>query len=338
MRRLFVVILLMLLGGVGLIALIENDPGYVLVSYGLWTLETSLWVGLVLQLLLFLLLYLALRVTLRLLSTRGLLADWLSMRAYSRQLARCQMQLDAGLYQDVVDTVVESGQLHDQELRLLARARAGQENWRELLKLLPRLRKHKVFGERELAAFEERASLGLLAAASREELKSVWEGISAEQRKRAALIESYARRLLESGEDLEAEKILTKAIKREWDGRLVAQYGRIPGRDPARRLKQAESWLKQHPEDASLMLCLGRLSLRNNLWGQARDYFETSHRMQPSAEACAELARLLFSLGERELSAQYYREGLLLRESNLPELPLPRKELESFASGGVGAR
>ena len=73
------------------------------------------------------------------------------------------------------------------------------------------------------------------------------------------------------------------------------------------------------------MLCLGRLALRNKLWGQARDYFESSHRLRPSAEACAELARLLFSLGERELSAQYYREGLLLRESNLPDLPLPAK-------------
>ena len=71
---------------------------------------------------------------------------------------------------------------------------------------------------------------------------------------------------------------------------------------------------------------MGRLSLRNNLWGKARDYFETSHRLQPSAETCAELARLLFSLGERELSAQFYREGLLLRETNLPELPLPHRD------------
>ena len=101
-----------------------------------------------------------------------------------------------------------------------------------------------------------------------------------------------------------------------------------------RRLKQAERWQKEHPNDPSLMLCLGRLSLLNNLWGQARDYFEASHRAHPSAEACAELARLLFSLGERELSAQYYREGLLLREANLPEMPQPRQDtLRSAASG-----
>jgi HemY protein len=325
-RVLFLVAVAMLLVGVGLIALIENDPGYVLVSYGNYTLETSFWVGLLLLLLLYLVLVLLLRLLRRFFAARGLFAAWMSRRAYSRMLARCQMQLDAGSFQQVIDTLEDLGRLHAQELRLLARARDGQANWDEVIKLMPRLRKQRVFGESELDAMEQRAYLGLLAEAAPAELKTVWAEFPAEQKKHSRLVEDYGRRLLESGDELEAEKVLTRAIKREWDGGLVAQYGRISGRDPARRLKQAESWLKQHPEDASLMLCLGRISLHNNLWGQARDFFETSHRLAPSAEACAELARLLFSLGERELSAQYYREGLLLRESNLPELPQPKPD------------
>lgn len=324
MRRLLLVVLAMLLGGVGVIALIETDPGYVLVSYGNYTLETSLWVGLVMLLVFYLLVSLLWRVFRRFLSTRGLVADWMSRRAYSRMLARCQMQLDARSFQQVIDTLEDLGRLHAQELRLLARAREGQGDWQELIKLMPQLRKQRVFGEPELDAFEQRAYLGLLSEA--DDLKEAWAGFPADQKKNPRIVEDYGRRLLESGDDLEAEKVLTRAIKREWDGGLVAQYGRISGRDPARRLKLAEGWLKQHPEDASLMLCLGRISLRNNLWGQARDYFESSHRLSPNAEACAELARLLFSLGERELSAQYYREGLLLRESNLPELPQPKPE------------
>ena len=216
----------------------------------------------------------------------------------------------------------------------MTRARDGLAEWGEVIDLLPKLRKQNVFGEKELARFASRAFLGRLAEADGASLKSTWASFPAEQKKHPELVEDYGRRLLESGDDLEAEKVLTRAIKREWNGRLVAQYGRISGRDPARRLKQAEGWLKQHPEDASLMLCLGRLSLHNNLWGQARDYFETSHRLEPSAEACAELARLLFSLGERELSAQFYREGLLLRESNLPDLPQPKRD--TLQSAGIG--
>jgi HemY protein len=327
MRRFFLVALLMLLGGVGLVALIEREPGYVLLAYGNHTLETSVWIGLMLLVLFYLALHLLMRLVHRLFATRDLFSAWMSRRAYSRMLARCQMQLDAGQFQRVIDALGESGSgLEGQELRLMARARVGLGQWQEVLRLLPRLRRNKVFGDKELSGFEERAYLGLLADSGAGEIKSTWSGFPAEQRKNPRLLEDYGRRLLEQGDDLEAEKVLTKAIKREWNGRLVAQYGRIQGRDPMRRLKQAERWQKQHPEDPSLMLCLGRLSLLNNLWGQARDYFEASHRMQPSAEACAELARLLFSLGERERSAQYYREGLLLRESNLPEMPQPKKD------------
>ena len=46
MRKLFIIILIALLAGVAVVALIETDPGYVLLSYGNYTLESSLWVGL----------------------------------------------------------------------------------------------------------------------------------------------------------------------------------------------------------------------------------------------------------------------------------------------------
>lgn len=328
MRRLFLLVLVTLLVAVWLVAKIEADPGYILIAYGLTTIETSLWVGLLLLLVFNVLFYFLLRFLHRLWATRGAFSNWLSLRAYSRELVQLEIHLGAEEYAAVVSALEPrlSGKPTAQELRLLGKAYSGQQNWLAVIDLLPRLRKRRAFAGRELADLEYQAYLGILNAAPASELKKTWAGLPAEQRKRESMLECYGRLLLESGDDLEAEKVLAKAIKRVWDGRLVAQYGRIRGRDPARRLKQAESWLKAHPEDASLMLCLGRLSLRNDLWGQARDYFESSHRLQPNAETCAELARLLFSLGEREKSAQYYREGLLLRETNLPDLPLPARE------------
>ena len=72
-----------------------------------------------------------------------------------------------------------------------------------------------------------------------------------------------------------------------------------------------------------MLLALGRLSARDKLWGKARDYFESSYRLERSAEVCAELGRLLNALGEPKVAAAYYREGLELREKGLPELPMP---------------
>ena len=47
--------------------------------------------------------------------------------------------------------------------------------------------------------------------------------------------------------------------------------------------------------------------------------------MGKSPEVCAELGRLLDGLGEPTVAAAYYREGLLLHEDKLPELPQPNK-------------
>jgi HemY protein len=63
--------------------------------------------------------------------------------------------------------------------------------------------------------------------------------------------------------------------------------------------------------------------MRNQLWGKARDYFESSLKIQGSPEAFAEMARLLAHLGEHKRSTEYYQQGLLLTADHLPDLPMP---------------
>ncbi len=80
MRRLFLLVLLALLLGIGVVALIETDPGYVLVAYGNYTLETSFWVGLVLLVLVTLLLYGIVALLRRLAGGRKSLLGWIGSR------------------------------------------------------------------------------------------------------------------------------------------------------------------------------------------------------------------------------------------------------------------
>ncbi len=144
----------------------------------------------------------------------------------------------------------------------------------------------------------------------------------------------YTGQLIRCGAHEVAEKLINKRLKQQWEPELVRQFGLLEGEGSARRLLQAESWLASHPEDAQLLLCLGRLCARDKLWGKARDYFESSYRVEHSAQTCAELGRLLTGLGEPKVAAAYFREGLLLHESQLPELPLPDK----VVSGQLMAR
>ena len=80
MRKLFVIVLVALLLGVGAVGLIETDPGYVLVSYGNYTLETSLWVGLLVLVLLILSISMLLRLVYRIIGGQRFLSSWLGSR------------------------------------------------------------------------------------------------------------------------------------------------------------------------------------------------------------------------------------------------------------------
>ena len=100
-------------------------------------------------------------------------------------------------------------------------------------------------------------------------------------------------------------------------------YGRIASEDPAKQLDQARSWAKKNPDSADLMLTLGRLSLRNQHWGQAVKYFEESFQIEPRAENLAELTRLLRHMGEERRVEQLLQSNLTLVAGGLPELPMP---------------
>lgn len=87
MNRLFVIALLALLAGVGVVALIETEPGYLLIAYGGYTLESSFWVGILLIATAVLLLYAGLRFLARLLGSPGQILNWAGARRL-RQAAR----------------------------------------------------------------------------------------------------------------------------------------------------------------------------------------------------------------------------------------------------------
>jgi HemY protein len=224
-----------------------------------------------------------------------------------------------------------------QVLRQLQRLYLQAGDWSALLGLLPELHKHKVLGAAELSELERQAWRGRLTAVGEgaagdvpgalEALKQAWEQLSSAHRQEPELLAVYAEQLRVLGAEQEAEALLHHALKRDYDGRLVRLYGLLRGQDPARQLQAAEGWLKQHPQDAGLLLTVGRLCLQNQLWGKAREYFESSLVFQRDPETCAELARLLARLGEVERSNQLFQEGLGLLDQRLGGLALPQPAL-----------
>lgn len=214
-------------------------------------------------------------------------------------------------------------------LRLLLQLYRRLEDWAALGELLPDLRRHQLLKEAELEALELRgrsAQLARAAAQGLAPLRQAWQQLAQAQRQSPPLLACYAEQLAQLGAEAEAEELLRGALKRQFDARLIGLYGRVQGSDPARQLGAAEAWLKAQPEHAGLLLALGRLAMRNQLWGKARDYFEHSLRLERSAETYGELARLLTRLGEVERSNRLLQDGLGLFGGALPALPQPAAE------------
>lgn len=267
-------------------------------------------------------------------------SDNLLERALERQpqaelaiaLSHAQLQMDRGDTEGAQQTLQVMHERHPhnaQLLRQLQRLHQQRGDWSAVVRLLPALRKDKVLPAAELAELERRAwgeNLTLAAYTEGEglaALQQAWQQLSAAQRQELPLVLAYAEQLRQLGAQDEAEEVLRGALKRNYDSHLARLYGLVRGSDPARQLQVAEGWLKQHPDDPGLLLTLGRLCLQNRLWGKARDYLESSLRLERNPEACAELARLLAQLGDTERSNLLFQEGLGLLDERLLAAPLP---------------
>ena len=250
-------------------------------------------------------------------------------------ISRARLRLQAGEYEQALgalkDIRKDAGR-YPAVPDLLRQAYVGLGDWSGLAELLPVLKKSDALPGDELLQMEREVHVHLLQevagsvdAAAAGKLRASWQKMPAELKLDEAMIALYVSMLVKLEHDGEAEKIILRELKKRWDPQLVRLYGYVKSDNIPRQLARAESWLSAHPQDAQLLLCLGRLCARDKLWGKARDYFENSYRIEHRAETCAELGRLLNGLGEARVAAAYYREGLMLHENQLPELPMPDK-------------
>ncbi len=393
---------LFVLAGAGIGVVLSRDIGYVLLSFGNYTVEMSLALLLLLIALLFGLLYFAIRLAVRTLHlpqdvrdwkqrrgsrlaqqamTRGLLemseGNWrgaekrlvrfadrsetplLNYLAAARaaqlqgahdrrdgyirlahdampsadvavSLTQAELQLADHQLEQALATLKQLRSVapkHNYVLRLLRRLYEQLGDWEHLRELLPELRRRKVDDEQDLQRLEVRTHRALLEQAflARDEhrLGMAWADVPRGLRGNAQLLGDYAGYLQEAGQDQKAERLLRDALKKEWDTGLVETYGLLDIAEPGKQLSAMERFLSQHPDDPTLLLTLGRLSLRAQLWGKARGYLEACIGRNGPAQAFRELGQLLERLDEPDKAIDVYRRGLSGTGGPEP-VPLPQ--------------
>lgn len=236
-------------------------------------------------------------------------------------------------------------------LGLLKEVYVELDDWQNLEALLPNLEKNEILDKDDLELVRKRIFMEQLyaifhdgtgrvadngegmasvddatARSTLEALQKKWKKAPSDYLKDEKIVTHYTDLLLQLNEGPLASKIIEDALSKQWNEALVNLYGQKDYGVSDRQLLVAESWLKPNPSDSVLLLTLGRISMRNQLWGKAREYYETSIKLAPSAEAYGELGRLLKHLGEEKAGETYLQSYNELLGADLPDLPMPAEE------------
>lgn len=199
--------------------------------------------------------------------------------------------------------------------RLLAEALGEEARWTELGSLLATADSIRALPPERHRELSVRVALGQLNAASvdasLEKLKSVWQNAAPEIRDDRRVRAEYVLRIARLGAEREAASIITAALAREFDRKLVEAYSALGGIDSTTQLATVEQWLQQHGEQHELLLAAGRVCTRHELWGKARAYLEGALKLSPEDPyVLLALARLAAATKNPAEAAEYYRRGL----------------------------
>lgn len=238
-------------------------------------------------------------------------------------LTQARMQLSTEQYEQCLATLERAKKIAPENpvvLDLYKQVYWHLHNWDALIQLLPQIKASKQYSKEQENALEEEIYTSYVATFAKQftgeqlvsKLDNSWGRIPKSLRKNPKLIAVYARVLMSEKQHNKSEAILRAVLKEHWDHHLVELYGLTESDQKKDQLATAERWLRDHPTDSVLLLALGRIAKRNELWGKAKDYFSASLRFNESPETYAELAALMAQLGEHEESTSLYKKGLTL--------------------------
>ncbi|MBL8511772.1 MAG: heme biosynthesis protein HemY, partial [Betaproteobacteria bacterium] len=91
-----------------------------------------------------------------------------------------------------------------------------------------------------------------------------------------------------------------------------ALYADCKGDSTLAQIERAEKWLKTQARDAVLLATLGKLCIRQALWGKAQSYLEASVALKPSRDAHMTLAGLMEKTGRPEEAIRHIRRSAQL--------------------------
>lgn len=233
------------------------------------------------------------------------------------ELTQAQLQLANHQWEQALATLRHLQDLaprHPYVLKLLMKLYEQVRDWPQLIALLPDLKKHHVVTPHEFQTLQLntylQAMIDLEKQNQHESVSALFLQLPKNISSNHEIIINYVSFLLNIPNYTVAEDLLRRALRKEFNPKLIELYSVLPGNE--QQLAFTESLLKKNPHSASLFLCLGRQSAAQHLWGKAKEYLEQSIELNPTPNAYNELGKLHERLNDPIKACDNYKQGLEL--------------------------
>lgn len=197
-------------------------------------------------------------------------------------------------------------------LELLIKTYLELQDWPALQKLLKQVKRLSILNDADYNNLEKNIYLKSLQTgkfATFSDVQLVWNKIPRHLHYDKDILIAYAHYLNRWNRGNEAEKLLRKQLKKDFNPDLMEFYVGTPSNEPAKQLALGEKYLKNYAGDADAFRAMGIFCLRHRLWGQANDYLEKSLALKRSPKTFSALGYVNEKLGNNAKALSYYRRG-----------------------------
>ncbi|PTN09140.1 heme biosynthesis HemY N-terminal domain-containing protein [Nitrosomonas aestuarii] len=235
-----------------------------------------------------------------------------------RLVTKAELLLSAGRPQEALEALQDlystGGLQPTAVLRLELEAQKQVKNWDAVLEIADVLRRRHPLSRDNFEKIRHEAHLQnfKIKATNLKSLSKYWHSLSEHEQGNSRLAAAATRAYISLGDCATAHKIVERNVQTDWDSELILLYAECLNYHVSRQIECAEVWLKAQPNNADLLLMLGKLCAHCELWGKAQSYLEASVSVEPSATAHFSLAQLNEKLGKHELAMDHYNKALEL--------------------------
>ncbi|SFP63346.1 HemY protein [Nitrosomonas cryotolerans] len=233
-----------------------------------------------------------------------------------RLVTQTELLLNETRYEEalnVLQTLYSTGGLQQTAvLQLELEAQQQAKNWDAVLDLIYLLEKRHPFNKASIEQLKLIAHLEniQLKASDPQLLNKYWQNLTTIEKRNSKLAVAATRAYISQGDCATAHHIIEQYVDVEWNSELITLYAECLDYHVNRQIECAEVWLKSQPNNAHLLLTLGKLCAHCELWGKAQNYLEASLSVEPGHAAHLALAQLSEKLGKHELAMSHYNKGL----------------------------